>query len=544
MTKKKQFTGLNEGQVRISGGQDLAPQDPIGRTPMVVSVFDVMPYQHNPRKHTNESYQDIKDSIYKKGLEQPFLITRRPGDPKYTVKAGGNTRLQILQELYTETKEDRFLKTQLIFDPWVSETDTLISHLTENDLRGNLMLIDRAKAVTEAKALIEADVQMELSVRSLSEALAERGYSINHVHIALLLYANRIAPYLREALDAGAGKPVISKIRKIENGFKKVCEKLALGISDEQMAQWFFDCLAAIDAEQVNIDHLKSELKDRLHHEADVNFSVLDIYFYEAIEGGQEVDSIDSATESIDEPRPSKNSNVTPIMKPAESSSGFGDDDFNEVEDDGVLEVDLEPVDDSAKQTTVSATKNQKDDVHSEPLSSQSEDGLSQPHKALDDNEPKFTIGELRAQAFELAESILAQSDLDDLVAPVSDGYGWVLIGTPNLDIEPDSERFHQAWSLWFTVFLLSGMTDRPSRHLILSHIDPEDDLCKLLNEEFDELSENGQWVSMAAINTDFWSGQAGSPAHTSALNVIAIHSKIRRSLLAAGKSIWIGIGG
>ncbi|AHF02271.1 hypothetical protein THIAE_05955 [Thiomicrospira aerophila AL3] len=528
MSKKKQFTGLTEGQVRLNGGLDLAPQDPISRTPMIVNVFDVMTYQHNPRKHTNESYQEIKNSILKKGLEQPFLITRRPGDPKYTVKAGGNTRLQILQELYNETKDNRFLKTQLIFDPWVSETDTLISHLTENDMRGNLMLIDRAKAVAEAKSLIEKEVKVDLSARELSNALSERGYAINHSHATLLLYAVRIEAYLPEALEAGAGKAIISKIRKIENDFKKVCTKLDLEVSETETEAWFFEALKAIDGEMINLDHLRSELKDKLHHETGTSFSILDMYFYEAEGGFKASEDFD---DSQDEDTSPSTPSITPQSKEQDDPKPSDDDHYSEEDMGSHDKIDFDLTDGEDLDTQ---------DGHIETNQPQA----SKSDTPDTDSQPRFTVAELRDHVLDQAITLLAEHGLDDLISPVNDGFGWILMDTPDLEIMPDSEAFHQAWAAWLTAFQLSGMTDRNYRSEVLSHLESETDLDHLLNENFDQLSESAQWISMAAINTNFWSGQIDTTAHKSAKAIIELHGRIYRTLQIASKPIWQGMEG
>jgi len=98
MAPKKKIA-LSEQQIRPAA-KELNSQDPVQRMPMVVSIKDIQTYDKNPRKHENESFKEIKESIRLKGLEQPFTITKRPGEENYIIKAGGNTRLTALQELY------------------------------------------------------------------------------------------------------------------------------------------------------------------------------------------------------------------------------------------------------------------------------------------------------------------------------------------------------------------------------------------------------------------------------------------------------------
>ncbi|WP_341352785.1 ParB family protein, partial [Pseudomonas viridiflava] len=117
-----------------------------------------------------------------RGLDQPPSVTRRPGDTKYTVRNGGNTRLAILRELYTETGEDRFYRHNVLFRPWDSgrgEIIALTGHLAENDLRGALMFIERAVGIENARAIYEADAGEQISQRELVRRVREDGYPVS-----------------------------------------------------------------------------------------------------------------------------------------------------------------------------------------------------------------------------------------------------------------------------------------------------------------------------------------------------------------------------
>ena len=92
--------------------------DPIADTPMVVTLDQLRPYDHDPRVTRNPAYEDIKASIRERGLDAPPAITRRPGEPHYIIRNGGNTRLAILRELWSETKNERFLRIPCLFRPW------------------------------------------------------------------------------------------------------------------------------------------------------------------------------------------------------------------------------------------------------------------------------------------------------------------------------------------------------------------------------------------------------------------------------------------
>ena len=128
------------------------PGTPDAATTLKLDVRRIKSYERNPRRSENPEYDRIKSSIRADGMDQPLVVTCRPDETDYVVGAGGNTRLRILQELYEETGEERFQWVDCLFKPWREESDVLLAHLRENDLRGGLSFIDKAQAVFEAKA--------------------------------------------------------------------------------------------------------------------------------------------------------------------------------------------------------------------------------------------------------------------------------------------------------------------------------------------------------------------------------------------------------
>src|SRR5690554_6911645 len=98
-----------------------------------VTLDKLRAYDRNPRTLRNPKYEEIKESIRAVGLKNPPVITQRPGDDRYMISDGGNTRLQILQELYEETGDKRFFEFYCIYRPWISEAAALAGHLSENE---------------------------------------------------------------------------------------------------------------------------------------------------------------------------------------------------------------------------------------------------------------------------------------------------------------------------------------------------------------------------------------------------------------------------
>ena len=96
---------------------------------IVLDVIRINSYEQNPRRSDNPEYDRIKSSIQNSGLDQPLVITQRPEAADYIVRAGGNTRLRILKELYAETGDPNFARVPCIYTPWRSESEVLVAHL-------------------------------------------------------------------------------------------------------------------------------------------------------------------------------------------------------------------------------------------------------------------------------------------------------------------------------------------------------------------------------------------------------------------------------
>ena len=160
-----------------SGPSAATLSDPIADTPMVVTLDQLRPYDHDPRVTRNPAYAEIKASIRERGLDAPPAITRRPGEAHYIIRNGGNTRLAILRELWSETKEERFFRIACLFRPWPArgEIVALTGHLAENELRGGLTFIERALGIEKAREFYEQESGQALSQSELARRLNAEG---------------------------------------------------------------------------------------------------------------------------------------------------------------------------------------------------------------------------------------------------------------------------------------------------------------------------------------------------------------------------------
>src|SRR3546814_12107234 len=80
-----------------SGPAASALSDPIVDTPMVVTLDQLRPYDHDPRKKRNSAYEEIKASIRERGLDAAPAITRRPGEDHYIKIGRASCRERVCQ---------------------------------------------------------------------------------------------------------------------------------------------------------------------------------------------------------------------------------------------------------------------------------------------------------------------------------------------------------------------------------------------------------------------------------------------------------------
>ncbi|MBG7337143.1 ParB family protein [Pseudomonas aeruginosa] len=215
-----------------NGPSAAALTDPIADTPMVVTLDELRPYEHDPRVTRNPAYEEIKTSIRERGLDAPPAITRRPGEAHYIIRNGGNTRLAILRELWSETKEERFFRIACLFRPWPArgEIVALTGHLAENELRGGLTFIERALGIEKAREFYEQESGQALSQSELARRLTADGYPVPQSHISRMNDAVRyLLPAIPTLLYGGLGRHQVDRLAVLRKACERTWERRALG---------------------------------------------------------------------------------------------------------------------------------------------------------------------------------------------------------------------------------------------------------------------------------------------------------------------------
>jgi ParB family protein of integrating conjugative element (PFGI_1 class) len=263
----------------------VALSDPIADTPMVVTLDQLRAYDLNPRLTRNPRHEDIKASIRERGLDAPPPITRRPGAEHYIIRNGGNTRLAILRELWTETKEERFFRITCLFRPWSSrgEIVALTGHLAENELHGDLSFIERALGIEKARELYETETGKPISQRELSRRLLGDGYPVSHSLISRMQDAvHYLLPAIPSVLYAGLGRPQTERLIALRKAAARCWERHTMTKAlPVDFSTFFHEVLELFDEAPAmfHVQRVQDELVARLSSLLGVKYDALAVEF-------------------------------------------------------------------------------------------------------------------------------------------------------------------------------------------------------------------------------------------------------------------------
>lgn len=281
------------GKLLAAGFQRTGPSaaalsDPIADTPMVVTLDQLRPYDHDPRVKRNPAYDEIKASIRERGLDAPPAITRRPGEEHFIIRNGGNTRLAILRELWSETKQERFFRISCQFRPWPErgEIVALTGHLAENELRGGLTFIERALGVEKAREFYEEENSGTLTQSELAKRLTADGYPVQQSHISRMQDAVRyLLPAIPNVLYGGLGRHQVERVAVLRKAADRVWARHAHNPKTGMDFETFFlDVLMQFDAQPdgFSVQRVQDELIGQMADLFGIDYDVLSLDFNES----------------------------------------------------------------------------------------------------------------------------------------------------------------------------------------------------------------------------------------------------------------------
>lgn len=203
---------------------------------MNLPVAEIELFDKNPRRrHDAAAYAAIKESVRATGIQQPVHVTQRPGEGHYVLAQGGNTRLQIMRELYQETGEDRYCTIPCFYIAYPGETELQIAHLIENEQRAEMCFWDKACAYAEVRDIFQDDSDKKLSLRELEVMFGTAGLVISYQALNLFFFASDSLQELgRYAYELSNAK--VAEIKKMHTSMAEAAKKA--GEADGFLAVW------------------------------------------------------------------------------------------------------------------------------------------------------------------------------------------------------------------------------------------------------------------------------------------------------------------
>jgi len=476
---------------------DLSHLKTTSATAMLLQVDQIQPYERNPRHGKNPEYDRIKASIRANGLDQPLVITQRPGTTDYVVHSGGNTRLVALQELYAETGDDLFSQAQCLFKPWSCESDVLLAHLRENDLRGALIFIDKAMAIFDIKQLLEDELEIEeISLRKLQMVLATGGYSLSPGLISRMGYAvNRLLPVIPQALNAGLGRPQIQRIRALDRAALQIWRKYALG-DDESFGDVFSTLCQRYDAPEWDTGLLHEAIETEIAEQAEICIQTVRMEL-DALLAGREVNmpEVKEDDSEADELGKAENVEGTCPVKQTESPACTPLEDENNKNLNTQLEDPIKPPAHDLAITAENEPPPISDKQAPNPLSEEIEPTAEQRLTATPS--PPTDLKSLRSRAWTLAACLAQRNGIGDLVEPLSGkGLGFILrdVPDPTLAEQLDDDTLSQISMIWWHLAASAEMTAAPVES-ITAHLPFDSVLRQALEQQDAGLLFSSVWT-------------------------------------------------
>jgi ParB family protein of integrating conjugative element (PFGI_1 class) len=441
----------------------------------VLNVRCIKPYERNPRRSKNPEYDRIKDSIRANGLDQPLVVTQRPQATDYIVHAGGNTRLLVLKELLDETGDARFARVPCLFRPWRRESDVLLAHLRENDLRGSLTYIDKARAVHDAKQLLGEELGLKkVSQRKLEAELRNMGFRISDSGICLMAYAvETLLDLIPLALDGGMGRRHVERIRALERATAALWQQFCSG-SESAFDEVFAVLCRRYDGPDWDTDMLQGAIETEIAEEAEISIHTIRVALDAELKGRKVV--VPEFVPIKEPPAPIRRSDSEENAVVSEGPNDHGESGLNPAGGAPVAptEAPVQPQDHS-DDSMANVSDSLVDTSHSRPMDLKS----------------------LRGRAWTLAARLAQRNGIGDLVVPLSgNGLGFVLRDVPDpvLADQLDEDTLAQVCMLWWQLAACSEMTFAPIESIV-PILEADSVLRRALEDQDAELLFNSIWT-------------------------------------------------
>lgn len=515
------------------------PGTPDAATTVKLDVRRIKSYERNPRRSENPEYDRIKASIRANGMDQPLVVTCRPGETDHVVGAGGNTRLHILQALYQETGDERFLWVDCLFKPWREESDVLLAHLRENDLRGGLSFIDKAYAVCEAKELLEEEMGIDsLSQRRLETILRDRGYSLSHGLISQMGYAvHTLLPVIPLALKSGLGRPQVERIRALDRAARALWKKRKLG-DDESFDAVFAALCERYDGPEWDLELLRNAIEIEIAEELELSIQAIRVELDAQLLGREiETPVLENDHDSdTPEERASSSNAITAKAKSAAEEKILGDSRGNNA--DKVSKGEASPPQRPSLVIAPDPSEEDSEEQPANPIESEAGSIVS----SITPSQPASTdLKSLRARAWTLAARLAQRNGISGLVAPLSGkGLGFIIRDVPDSSLadQLDADTLGQVSMLWWHLAACAEMTVAPL-DAVIATLSDDSILRQALENQDAGLLFNSVWtLDPGHTGYRLWR-QLGDQDWQDLLNLMDTYRRIHRAAEASQVRLW-----
>lgn len=479
------------------------PKSGVGLKALRIEVTRLRSYERDPRQSANPEYDRIKASIRATGMDQALRITRRPSDDDYIVQAGGNSRLRALKELYASTGDDQYLWVQCLLVDWECESAVLLAHLRENELRGSLNFIDRARAVAEIQQLVAAELNVEaFSHRQLAHFLKEHGYFASRSLISVMNYAvSALLPVLPRALGAGLGRPQVQRIRDLQRVGHEVWCLFESG-EDTEYQQIFEALCQRHDHEDWVFDLLRQAIETEIAEAAEIRIQRVRMEFDCRLEGAKPDIPKFIRDDLIEEARPPMSRRDEPNVVSTAERAALSPKDKNsdEATDAGH--------NNSAKQAEFAQEPGSSPDGHELAISLPPQVDVNAVfRRVIAPSKGHVPLALLRETAFEMARCLADGHGIGSLVAPLPDnGLGYAVCGRPPTDVidQLDAELRSEVLTMWRQLVVFADMAGAPPAALDAVSIE-NDFAAALMKGDAIELTEQVPSPDTAGTAPSFW---------------------------------------
>lgn len=209
-----------------------------------LTLDDIVPNEDTHRYSLHPDFDGLKESIFIRGLESPLVVTLNPDSAgKYSIYSDGNSRLEALKELYTETGDARFFTVDCVLHPWTGRLDCVLRDLAAISTQGDKTHLDNSLEIYKAKELYERELGKSVSLRELSKYFDEQGILIGKDRISYSLKTiDIIFPAFPTLLEKGMNSQECRYLIGACQNVKEAWGKLVgdtLMISDQDLYEIF-----------------------------------------------------------------------------------------------------------------------------------------------------------------------------------------------------------------------------------------------------------------------------------------------------------------